>query len=138
MLEILLIYSFNTFFCSEVKFPSYDTCSSILSDEVWLLSEYGESNHELMKEMYDNGFVDKDLIRSNGKAILALGGKDALWANAYGLNRIMRHLAATSMQTFLNTYHVSDPTRESDRGYYLSMVLCSINKTHLEPVWEAL
>ena len=45
-------------------------------------AEYGEINHDLMKEIYENIF-DKDLIKKHGERIHHRGGMTALQQNYY-------------------------------------------------------
>ena len=60
----------------DYKFIEYDL---LLKQEQSLeqYAEYGEINHDLMKEIYENIF-DKDLIKQHGERIHHRGGKTAL------------------------------------------------------------
>jgi hypothetical protein len=91
-----------------------------------------------MKELYDNAFADEDLIRTNGQIILERGGSDALWANAYAINRIMVHLTSACDEKLLVADPVKDPAGGPDHPITPSMVLCGANKWFLEPIWEEL
>ena len=54
-------------------------------------AEYGEINHDLMKEIYENIF-DHDLIRKHGERIHHRGGKTALQQNYYTLLSVLGYL----------------------------------------------
>ena len=125
-------------FCTEVKYPTYKQCLRILAGEMRLYAEYGEANHDLMKELYDSAFADEDLIRINGRIILKRGGSKALWANAYAINRIMVRLASTCDEKLLVADSVKDPAGGPEHPIMPQIVLCGVNKWFLEPVWEEL
>ena len=54
-------------------------------------AEYGEINHDLMKEIYENIF-DKDLIKKHGERIHHRGGMTALQQNYYTLLSVLGYL----------------------------------------------
>ena len=105
---------------------------------MWLYAEYDEANHTLMKELYNNAFADESLIRISGRAILDRGGPNALWANAYALNRIMVYMTAACEDHLLEASIVEDPEGGADHPIFPITVLCAANKLFLEPVWEQL
>ena len=74
----------------DYKFIKYDL---LLKQEQSLeqYAEYGEINHDLMKEIYENIF-DKDLIKKHGERIHHRGGITALQQNYYTLLTVLKHL----------------------------------------------
>jgi Tol biopolymer transport system component len=71
------------------KYPSYDEITKLLLENkrLDLFSEYGEYNHELCKEIYEN-INDEKIVVKNGKLIYKRGGFTALQANFYIISSI--------------------------------------------------
>ena len=78
------------FFYPNYKFIEYDL---LLKQKQSLeqYAEYGEINHDLMKEIYENIF-DKDLIKKHGERIHHRGGMTALQQNYYTLLSVLGYL----------------------------------------------
>ena len=55
-------------------------------------AEYGEINHDLMEEIYENILFDKDLIKKHGERIHHRGGMTALQQNYYTLLSVLGYL----------------------------------------------
>lgn len=67
-------------FASDNPYPSYEEMLRKLDGEPPLYAEYGVSNHELCKDMYDSGFDNETCVRV-GEAIARSGGFQAMQSN---------------------------------------------------------
>ena len=56
-----------------------------------LFSEYGQPNHELMKEIYEN-IMNKKIIRTNGEKIYNRGGALVMQSNYYTIIEILKDM----------------------------------------------
>ena len=56
-----------------------------------LLSEYGEPNHEWMKEIYEN-IMNEKLIKANGEKIYNRGGAIVMQTNYYTFIEILKDM----------------------------------------------
>lgn len=80
-------------FIQKHPYPSYNEVMSIIendNDFFHMCSEYGEPNHQWMKEIYEKP-TDKITVRKNGKMISDRGGKQAMVWNYYVLNAVVNH-----------------------------------------------
>ena len=75
----------------DYKFIEYDDLLLKQEQSLEQYAEYGEINHDLMKEIYESIF-NEDLIRKNGERIHHRGGKTALQQNYYTLLSVLKHL----------------------------------------------
>lgn len=132
-------------FCSNVPFPTHEECCAILRDDIALLAEYGDWNHDLLKSLYQASFENEKLVHKVGELILDRGGPQALWASGRAINRVMEYLLKAadprlvdadnrlleeaSVQSFLGA-----PSPKCDP----SLALSDINRMRLEPIWEKL
>ena len=125
-------------FCSSARFPTYQTCCNILHNDVELSAEYVEFNHDIIKMLYETGFGNKELIQTAGQLILQKGGVQALWATSYALNRILVHLTASADPYLTKETTMQSPDGKTTYRCMPALVLCGVNKTHLEPLWAKL
>ena len=123
-------------FCRRVAFPSYSACAEILRGEIELWAEFGEMNHELLQEIYRNGFARDEFISEKGYLILRRGGQRALWANSYALNRIMCHLVSQCDPDLVADETIIDPATGNNMILRKSTVLCNANVVFVNHVWE--
>ena len=89
-----------TTFINENPYPSYDTIMHMLQDKfkdgndaeyVCMRSEYGQENHEWMKQIYEN-ISDEELIRKNGRKIYNRGDETAMVYNFYTLLAVLNFI----------------------------------------------
>ena len=82
-------------FIKEIFYPNYKFIEYDLllkqKQSLEQYAEYGEINHDLMKEIYENIF-DKDLIKKHGERIHHRGGMTALQQNYYTLLSVLGYL----------------------------------------------
>ena len=82
-------------FIKENPYPDYNFIESDLllkqKQSLEQYAEYGEINHDLMKEIYEN-ILDKDLIKKHGERIHHRGGMTALQQNYYTLLSVLGYL----------------------------------------------
>ena len=81
-------------FIRKNPYPSYNFIIKELilkNKEFDQFSEYGEPNHECMKEIYEN-ILNDEIIKDNGKAIYERGGFYTLQCNYHTLIDVLRHL----------------------------------------------
>lgn len=67
-------------------YPSYDDMLKRIkrcSNNWEIYSEYGEINHNCLKEIYENFYNIKDIAKSNGYIIYNKGGHQAMLNNYY-------------------------------------------------------
>ena len=91
----------KTFFMNFViknSYPKYKDVLQIIrkqEDRFDMFAEYGELNHEWMKEIYENA-LDKDIVKANGEKINERGDKEAMVWNYYTLLAVVNHLLKKS------------------------------------------
>ena len=115
---------FITHFIQKNEFPDYKTCQNLLLKDkqigVEMWSEFGEINHRLLKEAYEN-FKDETKLKNIGSIINRMGGMTALQMNCYALNRICNYLLQTS---------------ETKYSHYENVLISYINKHYLSVAWD--
>lgn len=125
-------------FCQSNRYPSMEECTGILASNVRLLSEYGDLTHELMAEIYNSGFQDKELIATSGRVIWACGGAEALSGAYYAVNRIMAHLATQAEPSAIKEIRVKDASGATIHVFSQADVVVNANSIWLQPAWEDL
>ena len=89
-------------FTKNNPYPSYKEVMTLIVNEskrdsafdkneiMMMLSEYGEDNHDWMKEIYEN-VLEKKIVKANGERINNKGGKVAMVWNYYTLLIVLIH-----------------------------------------------
>ena len=122
-------------FCAEVPYPPYERCVRLLRSDIELYCEYGETNHECLREIYGCGFLDADMVRANRDRIVRRGGLRALTCNYHSLNRIMLALIDKAPLHLKATVDVYDEDRTCIAHFAAVPVLAMANKQFLEGTW---
>lgn len=132
-------------FCSNVSFPTHEECCAILRDDVVLLAEYGDWNHDLLKSLYETSFGSEKLVQKVGEIILDRGGSQAVWASGHAINRIMAHLLKAADPRLLDADNrlLANADMQARLGapshnWIPSPALFDINRACLEPIWGKL
>ena len=76
-------------------YPSFEQVHEIIMNEpngmgIMTNSEYGQPNHEWMKEIYENPF-DTATIKRNGQVINKRGDMQTMQMNYYALLTVLNH-----------------------------------------------
>ena len=80
---------YTTDFLATTVYPEFEDVNKIIGNDITLIAEYGEFNHEVLSSIWNN-LGDKDLITLLGKKINKRGGFQALQANFYTLLAVLR------------------------------------------------
>ena len=123
-------------FCSELPYPSFGEAQTILMRaDVELYVEYGEMNHELLKDIYETGFTDEALICSTRNAILSRGGMQALHLNYYALYVIMVSLVRQAPQHLKGMVEVFDESGAKIYTFDAGFVIGAAHVSYLRGPW---
>ena len=82
-------------FLATNKYPKFKVVNKIIGDDIMMMAEYGEFNHEMLNEIWNN-FSDKDLIKRLGHKINNRGGFQAMEQNYYALLAVLRKMLKES------------------------------------------
>lgn len=105
-------------------FPDYETATKIILEDEQIAcemyAEYGELNHRLMLEAYEN-FDDEDKLRKIGVIINRRGDHRTMAMNSYALNRVCNYIIQQS---------------DIKYSYYERQLVSSINRHYLNYAWD--
>ena len=81
-------------FISKNPYPKYGEVITIIKGNqdmyMNMYAEYGQENHTLIKEIYEN-VLDKELVKRNGELIRERGDETAMVWNYYSLLTVVAH-----------------------------------------------
>ena len=97
--------SFDNFITSN-PYPSYDIMDEKINSRLDLSSEYGLSNHQFCKNLYENFFKDDKIIEIivKSKNIYSSGGSQALFCNLETV-RLYSPLSKCNDENLLKTFY---------------------------------
>ena len=85
-------------FIKDNPYPSYEQVIEIIKndktmEDIYLdmLAEYGEQNHQWIKEIYEN-IMKEELVKHNGNSINERGGMTTMHCNYYTVISVLRYL----------------------------------------------
>jgi len=93
-------------FITSNQYPSYDEMDEKLNSRIDLSSEYGLSNHQFCKDLYENFFKDEKIIEiiEKSKKIYSSGGSQALFCNLETI-RLYSPLSKCNDEDLLKTFY---------------------------------
>ena len=97
-------------FIEKNPYPTYNEVMNIIQkdkdDYLFMFAEYGEPNHQWMKEIYENA-LDKETVKKNGKMIYDRGGGQAMLWNYYTLLAIVNQRLSKSQMKYDDKVFIS-------------------------------
>ena len=109
-------------FIKDNPYPSYKQVIEIIKNDRAIegiypdvFAEYGEQNHQWIKEIYEN-IMKEELVKHNGNSINERGGMTAMQFNYYTLISVLRYLV--QQRTPMKYYDVNI-------WYNIRNILCS-------------